>query len=137
MATIVFTDAYVMINSVELSDHVKSVTLNYSADDVEDTNMGDTTHIHLGGLLNWSLDVEFASDWASGEIDATLFSLVGAASVTVAVRPVNATIASTNPEYTGSAVLLDYPPISGAVGELKTTSAHFESAGALTRDVTP
>ena len=28
MATIVFTDAYVMINSVELSDHVKSVTLN-------------------------------------------------------------------------------------------------------------
>jgi hypothetical protein len=137
MATIVFTDAYVMINSVELSDHVKSVTLNYSADDVEDTNMGDTTHIHLGGLLNWSLDVEFASDWASGEIDATLFSLVGAASVTVAVRPVNTTIASTNPEYTGSAVLLDYPPISGAVGELKTTTAHFEAAGALTRDVTP
>lgn len=134
MGTLVFKDAHVTINSVELSDHVQSVTLNYSADDVEDTNMGDSTHQKMPNTLkNWSLDVEFAQDYAAGEVDATLFSLVGGSAVTVAVRPVNTTVAATNPEFTGSAVLLDYPPITGSVGERMTTTVHFEAAGDLTR----
>ena len=42
MATLVLTDASVNINSVNLSDHVTSVSVTYEADAVEDTNMGDT-----------------------------------------------------------------------------------------------
>ena len=40
MATFVFTDASVTINSVDLSDHVRSVTLDLSAEEQDDTAMG-------------------------------------------------------------------------------------------------
>ena len=79
MATFVFKNGYVMVNNVDLSDHVRSVSLSYSAADVEDNNMGDSTQQRLAGLKDWSLSVEFSQDYASGKVDATLFDLVGAA----------------------------------------------------------
>lgn len=133
MASSVFSNAFVSINGVDLSDRVKNVTLNYAADDIDDTNMGDTTRVHKAGLLDWSVEVEFAQDFASGEVDATLFSLVGASAVAVIVRPDNAAASATNPSFSGSAVLLSYPPIGGSVGELHTTSASFQAAGPLSR----
>ena len=80
---------------------------------------------------------DFFQDFAASEVDATLFGLVGTA-VAVAVRPLNTTIAATNPEYQGSGILTSYPPMSGAVGEELTTTARFVPAsGDLVRDVTP
>ena len=43
MAHFVITAARVEINSVVLSDHVESVSLEYKAELQDDTNMGDTT----------------------------------------------------------------------------------------------
>jgi len=132
MATSVLTDASVNINSVDLSDHVTSVSISYEADAVEDTNMGDTTHTQLGGLFNYTVDVEFSQDYAASKVDATLFSLVGATS-TVVLKPTSAAVSATNPSFTGTMLLTSYPPISGAVGELATASANFAAAGALVR----
>ena len=132
MATSVLTDASVTINSVDLSDHVTSVSITYEADAVEDTNMGDTTHTQLGGLLNYSVDVEFSQDYAASKVDATLFSLVGS-TTTVVLKPTSSAVSATNPCFTGTMLLTSYPPISGAVGELATASASFVSAGALAR----
>jgi len=126
-----------MINAVDLSDHVKSVTVNYSAEIIEDTAMGATSKSRVAGLKDWSAEVEFMQDYASGKIDATLFPLVGAAAFAIHIKPVNATIAADNPDYTGNAVLGEYSPVSGAVGELSTVSVTFEGDGDLTRDVTP
>lgn len=137
MATLILTNAHVTINSVDLSDHVRQVTLNYEAEQQDETTMGQTTRKMKPGLLNWSLEVEFVQDYAAGKVDATLFPLVGAAAFTVAVRPVNTAIAATNPEYTGSAVLASYSPMGGSVGDLAVTTASFQPAGTLTRDVTP
>ena len=133
MATFVYTDASVVVNSVDLSDHVKSCTLNYEAEMLDDTVMGDTTRSNIAGLLNWSIDVEFLQDFASAKVDATLFSLVGAAAFTVTVKPTSASVSATNPSFSGSAVLESYPPMSGSVGDLETASATFRSAGTLAR----
>lgn len=138
MATIVWTNAKVSINSVDLSDHVKSVTLNYEAEMLDETAMGSgTTRKMKPGLLNWTLEVEFFQDFAASEVDATIFPLVGAAAFPIAVRPVNDTISATNPEYQGNAVIATYPIIAGGVGELATSQVTFQPASALTRDVTP
>ena len=133
MATFVYTDASVVVNSVDLSDHVKSCTLNYEAEMLDDTVMGDTTRSNIAGLLNWSIDVEFLQDFASAKVDATLFTLVGAAAFTVTVKPTSASVSATNPSLSGSAVLESYPPMSGSVGDLETASATFRSAGTLAR----
>lgn len=117
MANIVLKNAYVMINAVDLSDHVKQVTLNYKAEQQDDTAMGDSGRSRLPGLLDWDADVQFFQDYAAGKVDATLFPLVGAAAFAVKIKAVNAAISATNPEYQGNAVLESYSPVSGAVGD--------------------
>ena len=133
MATFVYTDASVVVNSVDLSDHVKSCTLNYEAEMLDDTVMGDTTRSSIAGLLNWSIDVEFLQDFAAAKVDATLFGLVGAAAFTVTVKPTSGSVSATNPSFSGSMVLESYPPMTGSVGDLETASATFRSAGTLAR----
>lgn len=133
MGTLVLTDASVTVAGTDLSDHVQSVTLNYSADEVEDTNMGDDTHVFMAGTLkNWSLEVEFSQDYAASEVDATLFSAVGT-SVALVVKPTSAAVSSTNPSFSGNGILTSYNPVGGSVGEKSVASATFQPAGSLTR----
>lgn len=134
MGAFVLKDAFISINGVDLSDHVMSATLNYSADLQEDTAMGDGTRTRLAGLKDWSLDVTFKQDFDSGSVDDTLFSLVGAAAVPIIFRPVKSTaVGPTNPNFSGNAVLETYPPTSNAVGELSQVSVTLQAAGTLSR----
>jgi hypothetical protein len=131
MATLVYTDALTTINSVDLSDHVRSLTINYEAEMLDDTVMGTSgTRSSKPGLKNWGLEVEFLQDYAAGSVDATLFPLVGAASFPVLCRPVKTTaVGATNPNYSGNAVLESYPPLTGEVGALGVASCTFRAGG--------
>ena len=130
MATIVMTDAYLLVNAVNLSAWCRSLTINYEAEMLDDTAFGTTgTRSNRPGLKNWSMDAEFLQDFAAGAVDATLFPLVGAAPFPIEARPTSAAVGVTNPSYTGNAVLETYPPLSGEVGALSTVSASFRSGG--------
>lgn len=133
MAKFVFTDAYVSINGTVLSDHVKSVTLNTGAEAQDDTVMGDDTRSNIGGLKTWSVEVEFAQDFAASQVDATLSTMGVGGTGTIAVRPTSAAKSATNPEYTGTGMLESYGPMDGNIGDLATARASFSSAGTLTR----
>ena len=124
MATLVLTDASVVVNSVDLSDHVKSVTLNYEAEQQDDTVMGEGTRSNKPGLKNWSVDVEFVQDYAANEVDATLFSLVGA-DFPLVIKPTSAAVSSTNPSYSANATLSSYQPVGGGVGDLEMAPCTF------------
>jgi len=133
MATLVLTDAYVSINSVDLSDHVKSVSIDYSAEMLDDTAMGDTTKSNKGGLKDWGMKIDFHQDYAASKVDATMFPLVGS-TFTVIVRPVNTGgVSATNPNYTATGILESYNPVGGGVGELAGASISIKPAGALSR----
>lgn len=133
MAVFVTKSAYVMINGVDLTDHVKQVTLNTGFDMQDVTAMSGNTRISALGLKSWSVDIDFFQDFASAKVDATLNGLIGGAAVTVAVRPTNAVKGTSNPEYTGSAILESYTPVDGNVGDATVVKATFKSAGDLTR----
>ncbi len=136
MATLVYTDAYFLVNAVNLSGWTRSLTLNYEAEMLDDTVMGTTgTRSNRPGLKNWSIDAELLQDYVAGGPDATLFPLVGANPFAIEIRPTSAAASTTNPKYTGNAVLESYPPLSGEVGALGTISATLRSGGgsALTR----
>ncbi len=133
MAIEVFDDPFVSINGVDLSDHVRSVTLNYGAESQDFTASGDGTRIMRAGLKNWSMDVEFNQDYAAGEVDATLFALVGAAGFTAVLRPNQAAVSTTNPSFTGTAILESYQPVGGSVGDPHTAPITLQSSGTLVR----
>lgn len=130
MATLIYTDAYLVVNSVNLSGWCRSLTINYEAEMLDDTTFGTTgTRSNRPGLKNWSMDTEFLQDFDAGAVDATLFSLIGAVPFPIEARPTSAAVSATNPSYSGEAVLESYPPLTGEVGALGTVSATFRSGG--------
>lgn len=134
MAVFVLKDAAVTVNSVDLSDYVTSLTLNYETDSVEVTAMGATGHTFTGGLQNISLDVTFNQDFASSQVAATLDALVGS-TTTVVVKPTSAAVSATNPSYTiTDAFLAATQPVAGSVGDLASMSVSF-TGGSLAKAV--
>ena len=125
-------NASVTINSVDLSDHCKSVTINQGAESLDNTVMSNTTRSHLGGLFTWSIDIEFEQDYASSSIDQTLNALVGA-TTTFIIKSDAGTTTATNPKWTGTGLVTSYQPVGGTVGDLHLTKLHLDSASVLTR----
>ena len=136
MAVQNFYNAHVTINSVDLSDHVESVKLEYKADMLEKTAMSNGEHRFIAGIKEWSLEVTLFQDYAVGSVDATLWALVGAAAVAFVVRPDAGAQSTTNPTYAGSIVFEGYEPVSGGVGTLQKVNAKFRAASALSRTAT-
>ena len=132
MAVLVLTDASITVNSIALSDHANSVTLNYEIDSVETTAFGSTGHKFAGGLQNNSLDIEFMQDFAAANVEATIYPLVGT-TTTVVIKPTSAAVSATNPSYTLTGTFLAaHTPVAAAVGELAMTSLSF-TGGVLTK----
>lgn len=126
MAVIVLTNAYITVNSVVLSDHANSVTLNYEVDAVESTTFGNTGHTFVGGLQNNSCEIAFMQDFAAANVEATVFPLVGT-QTTVVIKPNGSTTSATNPAYTlSSTYLAAHTPVAATVGELAMTTLTFQ-----------
>ena len=132
MAEVVFTNAFVSLNAVDLSDHVRQVTLSYNAEPADITAMSDTTRQRIGGLKDWSISIEFNQDYAASEVDATLFALVGT-TFAIEIRPDAGAVAATNPKFTGTALLESYQPVGGSIGEVHVSPVQLSAASSLTR----
>jgi hypothetical protein len=125
MAKLVLTDASLTINSVALSDHANSVTLNYEIDSVETTAFGSTGHTFTGGLQNLSVEVALMQDYAATNVEATIYPLVGT-TTTLVIKATSGATSATNPQYTiTGAYLAAHTPVAGAVGELAMTTLSF------------
>lgn len=136
MAVFVLTDADVTVNSVDLSDYVVSLTLNYEKEQVEVTAMGSTARSYTGGLQANSLDITFNQDFAATKVAATLDALVGT-TTNVVVKPTSSAVGSTNPSYTiTGAYLASTQPVAGSVGDLAQMSVTF-TGGSLAKVATP
>ena len=134
MATFVLYDAYLSVAGVDLSDHVRSVTVDAGQNMADDTAMGDAFVSNTAGLATWSVSVELLQDYASSKVDATLEPLLGIGNTAaLVVKPTSSSVSSTNPSYSGTSILESYNPIGGSVGDQAMASATFQSASALTR----
>jgi hypothetical protein len=139
MARIVLNDAKVTINSVNLSDHIASVTINQSFDVVETTAFSSTAaKTRVAGLADNSVTLEFHQDYAASNVEATLntigSSLIGT-TTTVVVLPTSSAVGAANPSYTFTALCSEWTPINGSVGELATVSVTWPITGAITKAV--
>lgn len=137
MAKLVLTNAYVVLASTDISSYVSSVSLSTTYDVVETTAFGDTARKRIAGLADNSISIEFHQDFASGALEELIYpsdatSKLGTA-VAMEIRPVNTTVGPTNPKYTFSALLTEWTPVNGAVGELATVSVTWPISGAISK----
>lgn len=137
MARLVLTDASVVINSVNLSDHIASVTIS-TTEDVIDTSAFSSTSINgrtrVAGLADNSITLEFHQDFATSNVEQTIYPLIGS-TTTIVVKPTSSATGATNPSYTMTALVSEWQPLSGSVGELATASVTWPVSGAITKGV--
>jgi hypothetical protein len=133
MAVFMSNTVGVKVNSVDLSDHVTSVTLNRSFDELEVTAMGDSGHKFVKGLEASSVTIDFLNDTATANVLATLQAAWGT-NVTinlVQTKGATTTISATNPLYTMTCLINNTTDINGAVGDLSTQSLTFNVSGTV------
>jgi hypothetical protein len=130
MATLgAFTNALFELNGTDLSDHVESLTVNRSSEMLDVTAMGDTARSRVGGLVDWSIEINFHQDYAAGEVDATVYSLIGT-TVCFEIRPQNICSTVINPRFSQVGVIETYNPVGGAVGTVLDTAFTIQCNGA-------
>ena len=130
MAVFLNNGVSVTVNSVDLSDHVTSITINRNFDELEVTAMGDTGHKYVKGLEASSITIDFLNDTASGETLATLQAAWGT-SVPVVIKQTSATVSATNPSYTMTCLVNGTTDVNGAVGDLGMQSVTWNVNGAI------
>ena len=125
MAIFLQNNVGVKINSVDLSDHITSVTLTQNFDELEVTALGDTAHKFAKGLEASTLTLDFLNDFAASNVQATLQAAYGT-TVTAVLIPVKGTaVSATNPLYTVSILVNNLTPLNGAVGDISSSSLTF------------
>jgi hypothetical protein len=135
MAKLVLTNPVITVNSVTLSDHIASVSVDVKLDEVETTAFGSAGKERIAGLQDSQITLAFHQDFASSSVEATLWPLLGA-TTTVTVKATSAATSATNPLYSATVLVSDWQPITGKVGELLSPSITWKVSGAVTRSTT-
>ena len=124
MAIFLSNGVVVTLNSVVLSDHVTSATINRSFDELEVTAMGDTAHKFVKGLEASTIALDFLNDTAASNVLATLQAAWGT-TVTLTLKQTSAATSATNPLYSTTVLVNNTTDINGAVGDISTQSITF------------
>ena len=124
MAIFLSNDVVVSLNSVDLSDHVTSATINRVFDELEVTAMGDSAHKFVKGLEASTITLDFLNDTAAGEVLATLQAAWGT-TVALTLQQTSAATSATNPLYSTTVLVNNTTDINGAVGDISTQSITF------------
>ena len=122
---------------VDLTDQCRSATITLGVDSLESTAFGATGHSFVPGLQTVSVELEMFLSYGAGEVEATLFANLGTGTTELTISPAGTSESASNPEYTIiNMQLVDFTPITGAVGELSMVTASF-IGGTYARDITP
>ena len=135
MAIFLSNGVVVTLNSVDLSDHVTSVTINRSFEELPVTAMGDSAMRYVKGLEASTVTIDFLNDTATGEVLQTLQAAWGT-TVPLTIKQTSAAISATNPEYQTTVLVNNTTDVNGAVGDISTQSITFTCNSAIVVDIT-
>ena len=127
MAIFLSNGVVATLNSVVLSDHVTSATINRSFDELEVTAMGDTAHKFVKGLEASTITLDFLNDDAAsgaGSVRSTLQAAWGT-TVALTLKQTSAAVSATNPLYSTTVLVNNTTDINGAVADESTQSITF------------
>jgi len=124
------------VTTTDLTDQCRSAVVTVGFDPLESTAFGDTGRRFTQGLQKVEVTLELFISYGNTEVEAVLFSMVGAGTTTLVISPAGTTESPTNPEYTlTNTMLAEFTPINATVGELSVYTATFQG-GTWARDIT-
>lgn len=130
MAKLVLTDCVTTLGGTDISANVASITLSTSVNEVETTAFGQGAVTRVGGLKDNSITLSLHNDFSA--IEGLVYPLIGS-TTTIVVKPNGSTVGTANPSYTFSALIAEWSPINGAVGELNSVDLTFPISGTITK----
>ena len=135
MPRIVLTNASVTFASTDISSYVSSITLSTSLDIIDTTSFGNSARTRVAGLADNQVTIELFQDFASGALESIVYPTIGTSAAMV-IKPVAGSTTATNPQFAFNALVSEWQPLSGAVGELATASVTWPISGAITKTTT-
>ena len=135
MAIFLSNGVVVTLNSVDLSDHVTSATINRVFEELEVTAMGDSSRRYTKGLETSTIQLDFLNDTATGEVLQTLQGAWGT-TVPITLKQTSSAISASNPEYQTTVLVNNTTDINGAVGDISTQSTTLTCTSPITVDTT-
>jgi hypothetical protein len=111
--------------TIDLSDHVQSVTLNRTFDELSVVAMGDSSAKAVKGLETASVTIDFLNDTAAASVLPTLQAAYGTTVTLVLLQEKGTAVSATNPLYTMSVLVNNLTDINGAVGDISMQSVTF------------
>jgi len=131
---LVLTNVAVTFGATDISSYVTSVTLGSTFEVVETTAFGNTARTRVAGLADNSVSLELQQDYATSALESVIYPTLGTA-VSITVKPVAGATSSANPAYSFSALISEWTPLNGSVGELATASVTWPISGVITKTV--
>ena len=131
MAVFLNNKVGIKVNSVDLSDHVNSATINRTFDELEVTAMGDSGHKFVKGLEASSVTIDFMNDTASASVLQTLQAAWGTNVTVVFLQDKSSAVSATNPLYTMTCLVNNTTDINGAVADLAMQSVTWNVSGTI------
>jgi hypothetical protein len=122
MAVFLNNKVGIKVATVDLSDHVQSVTLNRTFDELSVVAMGDSSAKAVKGLETSSITIDFLNDTAAASVLPTLQAAFGTTVTVVLLQDKGAAVSATNPLYTMSCLVNNLTDINGAVGDISMQS---------------
>ena len=124
MAVYMSNGVVVTLNSVVLSDHVTRATINRIFEELEVTAMGDSSRKYTKGLETSTVALDFLSDTAAANVNATLQAAWGT-TVPLTLKQTSAVVSATNPLFSTTVLVNNTTDINGATGDIASQSITF------------
>jgi hypothetical protein len=131
MAVFLNNKVGVKVNSVDLSDHVQSASINRTFDELSVTAMGDSGNKYVKGLESSSVSIDFLNDTATASVLPTLQAAYGTNVTVVFLQDKTAAVSATNPLYTMTCLVNNLTDINGATGDLSMQSVTWNVSGTI------
>ena len=121
MAIFLSNGVVAVLDSVDLSDHLTSATINRVFDELEVTAMGDEAHVFVKGFEASTITLDFLNDTATTNVLQTLQAAWGT-TVALTLKQTSAATSATNPLYSTTVLINNTTDINGAVGDISSQS---------------
>lgn len=129
MAKKVLKNVSISVNAVEIGPNVREVTVHTERDEVEVTGFQAANKEFLPGLGDATIELDVLVDYGAASIDSQFWPLSTTdTAFPVVVKPNLGVAGPANPSYTMQALMYEFDPIAGAVGEAATTTITLRNA---------
>ena len=126
MSTIVYKNAALLVGGRDITAQLHELTVNYGAEILDETKMGDDTRRHRAGLLTAQITGSGYADFAA-DFGQMMYDLIGTDDTVVTVFPDGITLGAAS-GFSMKSVISQFN-LGGSVGAMLDLKFQFDGRG--------